>query len=264
MSTVRSVSVPGVIAAVRERQPLVHCIASTVSMALIADGLLAAGARPMMTETVTEAPALTGVADALLVNLGTLSADGALGIPPTVAESVRLGHPWVLDPTAIGRAPVRTPLARGLLAHAPAVVRANASEVLALAGEGAGGRGADSTAPYEQAAAAAGRLAAAHGTVVALSGATDLVTDGTQQVRLSRGTPMLTRVTGTGCLLGGLVAACAAVAPPVEAAVAATAWLSVAGERAGRTAAGPGSFRVGLVDALCALTPDEVAEAVHP
>ena len=74
-----------VVSAVRSRQPLVHCITATVSMGIVADGLLAAGARPMMTETVHEAPAVTGLADALLVNLGTLSTDAMEGIPATVA-----------------------------------------------------------------------------------------------------------------------------------------------------------------------------------
>ena len=94
-------AVAPVIRAVRERAPLVHCITATVSMGIVADGLLAAGARPMMTETVQEAPVLTTVADALLVNLGTLSVDAVEGIPATVEVAVSQGRPWVLDPTAI-------------------------------------------------------------------------------------------------------------------------------------------------------------------
>src|SRR5699024_12148362 len=91
-----------------------------------------------------EAPVLTTIADALLINLGTLSTDALEGIPATVAAAVEAGHPWVLDPTAIGVAPVRTPLARELLESHPTVVRGNASVVLALAGSGFGVRGADS------------------------------------------------------------------------------------------------------------------------
>src|SRR5699024_8185843 len=89
-----------VLAAVREHEPLVHCLTATVSMAIVADGLLAAGARPMMTETRAEAPVVTTMADALTINLGTLSTDAVDGIPPTVAAAVRDGRPWVLDPTA--------------------------------------------------------------------------------------------------------------------------------------------------------------------
>ncbi|GAB3812336.1 hydroxyethylthiazole kinase [Tessaracoccus terricola] len=240
-----------VIDAVRSRQPLVHCITATVSMGLVADGLLAAGARPMMTETAGEAPTLTTVADALLVNLGTLSTDGAAGIPPTVEAAVRDSRPWVLDPTAIGIAPVRTPLARELLASRPAVVRGNASEVLALAGEGRGGRGADATVTSDAAMPAAARVAQLTGGVVAVSGEADVVLDSRRLVGLARGTAMLARVTGTGCLLGALTAACVAVADDGFAgALAATTWLAVAGEVAAGRAPGPGSFRMHLLDVL--------------
>ncbi len=244
-------AVAPVIRAVRERAPLVHCITATVSMGIVADGLLAAGARPMMTETVQEAPVLTTVADALLVNLGTLSVDAVEGIPATVEVAVSQGRPWVLDPTAIGLAPVRTPLARRLLESRPVVVRGNASEVLALAERGTGGRGADSSEPTEAARQAARQVAERTGGAVAVSGASDLLLDQGRTLRLDRGTPLLTRVTGTGCLLGALTAACTAVHPdPLEAALAATTWLNLAGEAAAQRAAGPGTFRMHLLDAL--------------
>ncbi|MDI3331699.1 MAG: hydroxyethylthiazole kinase [Micrococcus sp.] len=243
--------VADVLATVRAGRPLVHCLTATVSMGIVADGLLAAGARPMMTETLAEAPTVTTVADALSVNLGTLSTDAMEGIPATVAVAVADGRPWVLDPTAIGLAPVRTPLARELLASRPTVVRGNPSEVLALAGIGAGGRGADSMAGPESAQEAAAQVAERTGGAVAVSGAVDLVLDAGRRARVARGTELLTRVTGTGCLLGALTAACTAVEPdPFRAALAATTWLDLAGELAAGRAAGPGSFRMHLLDAL--------------
>lgn len=249
----------GVVGAVREREPVVHCITATVSMAMVADGLLAARARPMMTETQAEAPAMTGLADALLINLGTLSTDGAKGIAPTVARARRLGRPWVLDPTAVGSAPVRTNLAFQLLDGGPAVIRGNASEVLALAGRGGGGKGADAIDRPEEALTSAQRLALEVGCVVAISGAVDIVTDGQRIIRVHNGHPLLARVVGTGCLLGAMVAACACTAEPLTAAVAATAWLTVAADEAASPVGGPGSFRIALLDALDRLTPEEIA-----
>ncbi|MGO2607074.1 MAG: hydroxyethylthiazole kinase [Brachybacterium tyrofermentans] len=240
-----------VLDAVRRREPLVHCLTATVSMGLVADGLLAAGARPMMTETLQEAPTLTTLADALVVNLGTLSTDAMDGIPATVEAAVRDGRPWVLDPTAIGIAPVRTPLARTLLASSPAVVRGNASEVLALAGEGNGGRGADSGADPGSAEDAAARIAARTGGAVAVSGAADLIVSTRGRFRLERGTPLLTRVTGTGCLLAAQTAACRAVeTDDLTAALAASTWMALAGETAQERSSRPGSFRLHLLDAL--------------
>ncbi|WP_284964428.1 hydroxyethylthiazole kinase [Cutibacterium namnetense] len=239
-----------VAAAARRRAVMVHCLTATVSMSLVADGLLAAGLRPMMTETLEEAPVIVTAADALLVNLGTLSTDGMAGIPPTVAARPE-ETPWVLDPTAIGLAPVRTRMARELLDARPDIVKGNASEVLALAG-GKGGRGADSADTPQHAADAAIEVARRTGGVVVVSGPTDIVVtaDGVAE-RIARGHPMMARVTGTGCLLGALAAGCLVTADDaVEAAVAAVTWLDVAGEIAAARAGGPGSFRVQLLDAL--------------
>lgn len=260
MSSDLRADVAAAVTALRGDPPLVHGVTGSVTRGFVADGLLAAGARPMLTETLDEAPTLVTVADALLVNLGSLSTDGTAGCLPTARAAVEHGVPWVLDPTAIGLAPVRTPLARELLAAGPAVVRGNASEVIALAGAGAGGRGADSTAATDDAAAAARGVAIRHGCVVAVSGAVDLVTDGERNVRVASGSPLLTRVTGTGCLLGALTAAHLARATPFVAAVAATALLTVAAERVGHLR--PGSFKVALIDALDEVTPEDLAAEV--
>ena len=239
-----------VVAAGCRRAPMVHCLTATVSMSLVADGLLAAGLRPMMTETLEEVPVVVTAADALLVNLGTLSTDGMMGIPATVAARPE-GIPWVLDPTAIGLAPVRTRMAREFLDAAPDVVKGNASEILALVG-GPGGRGADAADAPEHAVDAAIEVACRTGGVVVVSGPTDVVvTAKGVAARIVRGYPMMVRVTGTGCLLGALTAGCLVAADDsVEAAVAAVTWFDVAGEVAAARAGGPGSFRVQLLDAL--------------
>lgn len=249
------------LAAMHAAAPLVHCLTATVSMSLVADGLLAAGARPMMTETEAEAPTLVRSADALLINLGTLSTDGVVGIPATVAAAREHGVPWVLDPTAVGVAPVRTPLARRLLAEGPAVVRGNASEIRVLAETGGGGRGPDAT--EDVASDEAEALARAHSTVVAVSGPVDLVTDGSRAAHLEGGAVMLTQVTSTGCLLGALTAACLSVSEGHVAAVSAAALLAVAAEQAAVQGDAPGSFRWALVDELHRVGPERVAEQVR-
>ena len=256
------------ITAMRQRPPLVHGATGSVTRAFVADGLLAAGARPMLTESAEEAPTLVTVADALLVNLGSLSGDGMGGFLPTARAAHEHAVPWVLDPTAIGLAPVRTPLAHELLAVGPSVVRGNASEVLTLTRGGPGGRGADSTATPEDAVSAARALADDHRCVVAVSGPEDLVTDGRRTVRVTSGSPILTRVTGTGCLLGGLTAALLAIVgtdegaggAPLAAPGGRPARLPRAAERAGHLR--PGSFRVALLDALDEVTAEDVAREV--
>ncbi|MGL5866634.1 MAG: hydroxyethylthiazole kinase [Dermatophilaceae bacterium] len=255
----------------RERAPLVHGICGTVTQGMVADGLLAAGARPMLTATREEAPALVAVADALLVNLGSLSSDARSAAVPTVRAAQRHSVPWVLDPVAVGVAPVRTPLARELLAHRPDAVRGNASEVLTLANGSAApteSRGTDSTVDPDRAAQAARHTALEYRCVVAVSGPVDLVADGDGMVRVANGIPLLARVSGTGCLLGALTAAMLAGArlagttpgdvTPLGAVVAATAMLTVAAEHA--VGLGPGTFRAGLLDSLASVSPDQVAD----
>lgn len=249
------ITCPNTIARVRQIEPLVHCITATVSMELVANGLLATGARPAMTETLGEAPSITNIADGLLINFGTLSSDSVEAIPESVAVAVQRDIPWVLDPTAVGVAPVRTELARQLLADRPTVIRGNPSEILALDGTAAG-RGADAAHTPDQASDVAHQLAVETGSTVSVSGATDLIFSPRQQATFEGGTTLLPRVTGTGCLLGALTAACAAVeSSPLTAAHAAASWLGTAGEMAAARSSRPGSFKVHLLDAL-----DEVGE----
>jgi hydroxyethylthiazole kinase len=253
--------------AVRARSPLVHCITNTVVQNVTANVLLALGASAAMVDVVTEAGPFARVADALLVNTGTPHAEPRLASLEAVEAAVAAGTPWVLDPVAVGALPVRTALARDLLALGPTVLRGNASEVLAVLGASAGGRGVDSTAGTEDARAAAVAAVSGSGAAgrrvaaVAVSGPVDLlVTPGIGTVRVANGTDLLTRITGGGCALGAVVAAFTAVSPEDAgaAAVAATAVYTIAAELAAREAGGPGTFQPLFLDRLASLTPDDV------
>lgn len=243
--------------AVRERAPLVQCLTNTVVGGWTANVLLAAGAAPAMVSSPEEAGSFAGVADAVLINTGTLQRTTATAMEAAVAGAAAQ-VPWVLDPVGVGGAGLawRTEVAGDLLARsAPVIIRGNPSEILALAGGPGGGRGPESGNAPEEAVPAAGRLAREHGSVVAVSGAVDHITDGQRLVRVDNGHRWLTKVTGGGCALGALMAAYAAtVDDPVLAAVAATATYTVAAEQAAATAAGPGSFAVALLDALDGMT----------
>lgn len=248
--------------AVRARSPLVQCITNTVVQNVTANVLLALGASPAMVDVPTEAGPFARVADALLVNTGTPHAEPRTAALEAAHAARDTGTPWVLDPVAVGSLPVRTALARDLLGLHPTVLRGNASEVLALLGDSAGGRGVDSTVGTEDARlasvqASTGRLVAA----VAVSGPVDLlVAPGTGVVRVANGTDLLTRITGGGCALGAVVAAFTSVAPDDAgaAAVAATAVHTIAAELAAREAGGPGTFQPLFLDRLASLTPEDV------
>jgi hydroxyethylthiazole kinase len=248
--------------AVRDTAPLVHCLTNTVVQGITANALLAVGAAPAMVDEPQEAAEFAAIASAVLVNVGTVHERTAAAMLLAARAAVGAGTPWVLDPVAVGALAFRTRVAAELADIGPTVVRGNASEVMALTGAGAGGRGVDSTAAADDALEAATALARRIGGVVAVSGAVDLITDGTRTVRVGGGDALLTRTTGAGCALGALVAAYVAVADdPLTGTVAAHAHAGVAAPAAARTAAGPGSFAIAWLDALDAVTAEDLAGA---
>jgi hydroxyethylthiazole kinase len=263
-STVTSRDLADALSALRERPPLVQCLTNVVVAGWTANVLLAVGAAPAMVDNPLEAGEFAAIASGVLVNLGTPFEDTAAAMRLAVAGAGLGGTPWVLDPVAAGALGWRTALARELLGVArPAIIRGNASEVLALAG-GTGGRGVESVDSPEAAAQVAMVLAERQRCVIAVSGATDHITDGARMVKVSNGHPWLTRVTGGGCALGALMAAFAAVVPDaVVAAVAATATLTVAAEAAALRSRGPGSFAVALLDELALIEGADLAERVR-
>lgn len=247
----------------RRRGPLVHCMTNIVVAGFTANVLLAVGASPAMVENSEESAEFAQVADAVLVNLGTLSPDKVTAMRAAVAAAARAGTPWVLDPVAVGALAYRTRFATELLASGPAVIRGNPSEILSLAGvTDSAGRGVDSTSGSRDALERAIELARRQRTTVAVSGAIDYITDGAVVLEVRTGHEMMTRVTGLGCALGALVSACCAVErSPVLAASAATTILTVAAEVAVKRSEGPGSFAVSLLDALYRL--DSAALRTH-
>lgn len=241
--------------ALRRQPPLVQCITNYVAMNVAANVLLAAGASPAMVHAEAEAGEFAAIAGALTVNIGTLSPGWIGGMREAARAAGAAGKPWVLDPVAHFATAYRRDVVAELLALKPTIVRGNASEIIALAGGQSAGQGVDSGDPVEQAEASATALAQRHGMVVAVTGATDFVTDGSRAARIAGGSPLMPQVTALGCSLTCLVGAFAAIDPErsFETTVAALAMFAVAGEQAAEGASGPGSFAWRFLDALAAL-----------
>ncbi|PLV57861.1 hydroxyethylthiazole kinase [Erwinia sp. B116] len=241
----------------RQHAPLIHCMTNDVVQTFTANVLLAAGASPAMVIDPEEAAQFSAIADALLVNVGTLTRERSEAMLAAVAAASGAGRSWVLDPVAVGALSFRTAFCHQLLTLKPAAIRGNASEILALAGLAAGGRGVDTQHGSDAALAAAVRLAQECGAIVAVTGEVDYVTDGSRTLAVAGGSPLLTRVVGTGCALSALVAGFAALPGDRLVHVAsACRVVALAGERAAAQAAGPGSFIPAFLDALCLLNPE--------
>lgn len=200
-----------------------------------ANVLLAVGASPAMVIDPREAAQFAAIADALLINVGTLTADRAVAMRAAVEQARQADKPWTLDPVAVGALTVRTAFCHELLALQPAAIRGNASEILALAGMSGGGRGVDTTDTAAAALPAAQALARQLTTVVAVTGEVDYVTDGERVLSVVGGSALMTRVVGTGCALSAVVAASAALpGDRLENVAAACGLMKQAGEIAAR------------------------------
>jgi hydroxyethylthiazole kinase len=235
----------------RARRPLVHNITNYVAMTVSANVLLALGASPAMAHAVEEVEDFVAISDALAVNIGTLSPPWVTAMRGAVARARALGKPWVLDPVGCGATPYRTQVSVELAAMAPTVIRANAGEILSLAGAAqGGGKGVDSLVRAEDATDAAEALAKRTGAVVAVTGAIDYVTDGKSRVSIHAGHALMPLSTALGCSLSAVTAAFTAVRPPREAAIAALAVFGAAGAAAAEHCRGPGHLPAEICDAL--------------
>jgi hydroxyethylthiazole kinase len=246
----------------RAEAPLVHNITNYVVMNSTANALLAIGASPAMVHAPEEVEEFVEISRALVINIGTLSRHWVEAMHRAVKRANARGIPWVLDPVGAGATSYRTQVAAELLRLRPAVLRGNASEILAVAGAaGRTTKGVDSVHSPQAVFQEARGLAQSLGTVVAMTGAVDIVTDGERTARIANGHPLMARVTGLGCTATALTAAYCAVAEPFAAAVGALAALGVAGERAARVATGPGSLQLRLLDELYVLDAAALGEA---
>ncbi|MBA7848000.1 hydroxyethylthiazole kinase [Klebsiella sp. RHBSTW-00465] len=236
----------------RRHSPLVHCMTNDVVQTFTANVLLSIGASPAMVIDPDEASQFAAIADALLINVGTLTVERATAMRAAAHSAKQAGKPWALDPVAVGALTLRTEFCRELLALQPAAIRGNASEIMALAGMSCGGRGVDTTDTAAAALPAAQALARQLNTVVAVTGEVDYITDGQRTRMVTGGDPLMTRVVGTGCALSAVVAASTAMpGDRLENVAAACGLMKLAGGKAAQRG-GPGSFIPAFLDALYA------------
>jgi hydroxyethylthiazole kinase len=242
--------------AIRERRPLVHQITNYVVMNETANATLALGALPVMAHAPQEVEEMASAAGALVLNIGTLSERWVEAMLLAGRAANAAGVPIVLDPVGAGATRYRTETAKLLLAELDvAVVRGNAAEIATLAGRQAEIRGVESIGAgpgVELVREAAREL----GCVAAVTGAVDHVSDGARVLAVANGHPLLGTVSGTGCMATAITGCFLSVQEPFEAAAEALVAFGVAGEDAAEGARGPGSFHVGLYDALAGLDPE--------
>lgn len=253
---------------VKAANPMAGSITNSVTINFVANAQLAVGGSAAMVYLPDEGEFIATAGGATYINVGTLTPIYEETLPRTAKALFEAKKPWVLDPVAIGIGELRTKLLLGFKEYKPSVIRGNASEVIALAGlwglEGGSDqsavRGVDSTDTVNAAREAAVALAKYTGGAVAVSGKTDLVTDGETVVYSYGGSHFMEKITGSGCSLGGVAAVYATAASPFIAALTATAVYNLAGKRAELRACAPGSFQTAFLDELYIATAEEIAD----
>lgn len=254
---------------IAKKGPVVHNITNYVTVNDCANIIIAAKASPIMSDDVGEVEEITAICGALNINIGTLNANTIPSMFAAGKKSNELGHPVLLDPVGAGASKLRTETAKELIEKVKfAVIRGNMSEIKVLATGTGAARGVDVSKDDvvdEDGISTAVKFAAEFsketGSVIAITGATDIVTDGEKVYLIKNGHPMMANITGSGCMLSAMTAAYIAANPDniLEATAAAVCAMGICGERAVKRMSecdGNSSFRNYLIDAVYNLTPE--------
>ncbi|WP_371408111.1 hydroxyethylthiazole kinase [Bacillus pseudomycoides] len=253
-----------VVETVRESNPLVHNITNVVVTNFTANGLLAVGASPVMAYAKEEVAEMASIAGALVLNMGTLRPEEVEAML-IAGKSANTHHvPILFDPVGAGATSYRTEVARHIPSEVKlAMIRGNAAEIANVINEKWEIKGVDAGAGNGDVVGIAKQAADELDTVAVITGKEDVVTDGEQTVIIRNGHPILTKVTGTGCLLTSVMGAFAAVEKDyVKAAVAALTFYGVAAEIAASKTVeqGPGSFQIEFLNQLANITVDDIEQ----
>jgi len=249
---------------VKRRKPLIYNITNNVVTNFTANVLLAVGASPIMSEGDAEAEELTGITDAVVLNIGTLH-------PRQVGYFLKAGEfankdkkPLLLDPVGVGATGYRNETALNLIEQLKvSLIRGNYGETGFLAGTAGKTKGVDSV-DAELDSELTKALANKTGALVCATGPTDYLSDGTRVCANRTGHELLQLVTGTGCALTSVMGAFLAVSEdPILGGLSALAFYGAAAEKAACSVKGPGSFAVSFIDALYGLSHDEFKEIAH-
>lgn len=250
------------LAQVREQKPLVVNITNYVVMNNTANALLAIGASPIMAHSRQEMAEMMHIAGSLVINIGTLDNEWIERMLFAVEQANTNNKPIVLDPVGCGASVLRTQTARTLAAKANnLIIRGNASEIIALAGEASQTKGVDALDSSDTALAAAHALVTQYHANVVISGEVDYVVTASQTIRLSNGHHMMPYVTGMGCSLTALTGAFAAIGE--TSGLAATAIYAIVGEIAAEQSTGPATLQLNIIDGLYQISAEQIQQRLN-
>ncbi|MCX8116626.1 MAG: hydroxyethylthiazole kinase [Desulfobacterota bacterium] len=245
---------------VRRQRPLIHAITNWVTANEVANCLHAIGARPILAWALEEVEEITAKSDALVLNLGTPSAERIEAMILAGKRANQEGRPVVFDPVGAGGSKFRTESSKRILSELRiTVIRGNQAEIGVLEGREGRWGGVDAISGPDDLEQLGYNLALETKAIVVATGPWDLILSLHKRRIVENGHPMMGQITGMGCMLTAVIAAFNAVADdPMVATVSAVGFFGLAGELAGLHSLGPGSFKPAFFDALSSLTPDQM------
>ncbi len=248
---------------IRKTNPLVHNITNLVVANDVANTLLAIGASPIMALAVEEVEEVVTLADAVVLNLGTPTLQRIDSLLAAGKKANDLNVPVIFDPVGVGATHFRQTAAQQLLESVDfSVIRGNTAEIASLIGVHRLAKGVDAAGSDDLPVDIAAQCAREHSCIVAVSGMIDIVSDGHATYSIHNGDSLLGRITGSGCMLSGIIGAFLSNMASTDwltATVKAHCAFGIAAEKAVASGvSGPGTFRAGLIDALADLTDDEL------
>ncbi len=249
---------------IRLQRPLIHCISNYVTLNDVANIIIASGASPAMCEHPAEAGDFSLLAGALYLNLGTLTSEQLDAMLAMVIRVKERAVPVVVDPVACGVIMRKGGLFQQMANEGRiSLVKGNHAEIMSLAGAESRACGVDSLETGEGLEEVYRAWSVQNRMVVAATGSTDIVTDGLRSARLHNGSGLCAQITGSGCMAGSVVAACAAVECQDQflAAVTGLSAFNIAAEQAeALSGPRPGSFRMHLQDCLFSLRGADIIQ----
>lgn len=254
---------------VRKKKPLIHNITNYVTVNDCANILLACGASPIMADDVREVEEITAICGGLCINIGTLNHTSIPAMFLSGIKANELNHPIILDPVGAGASKLRTEIASKLLEEIKfTVIRGNISEIKTLALGAGSTKGVDADVAdvvteenLNKTIDFAKEFATKIDTIIAITGAIDIVTDGKIAYVIRNGHAMMSKITGTGCMLTAMTAAylVANMENPLEGTVASICAMGLCGERALERLSsrdGNATYRNYIIDEICNLDRD--------
>ncbi|HEY3419160.1 MAG TPA: hydroxyethylthiazole kinase [Methanomassiliicoccales archaeon] len=244
----------------RNKRPLVHHITNYVTVNDCANITLCIGGAPVMADAPQEVEEMVSMAGSLVLNIGTLNNNQVKSMLMAGKTANDRGIPIVLDPVGAGATRYRTEAVRMLMDRLNiTIIKGNAGEIGVLAGTGGTVRGVDSEGLNGDPQVIARELARSSGSIVIISGKTDIVSNGESTYMIDNGHELMGKISGTGCMATSIVAAFAAVSQDLTlGSVAALAAFGIAGENAALRSSAPSSFKVALLDETASLTPEAI------